>query len=254
MTSQSPLNMGEKIQSMLELESTLFDKAHKIALNLNRNNIEFKKDIRYTTFNTLSSVVRYARINLIFREQFLENNGWWDSNYGEYFSYLDSYFGIGHNDRIRMRLEVRQNISNDFVKTMIVGLYASSFSIMESRFRIFYNYFIEPDKKGEIKADGNISDLSRLLLTSLGMCHKKRCIRLFSNIRNTVHNNGIYTKHSEIIEYGGRPYVFLKNRPSHYGDSLDLLILVILPEVIQILDTTVTRLLPEHHIVDPFAV
>jgi hypothetical protein len=202
----------------------------------------------------LSSVLRYARLNLIFRERFLEDEVWWNNNYGKYFVYIDPYFGIAESDRIRSRVNIRKPVSDDFVKTLIVGLYASSFSIMESRFRIFYNYTIEPEKKGEIKADRNMSDLSRLLLPNLGLFHKKHCIKLFSNIRNTIHNNGIYTMDSDIVEYGGRPYVFLKNRPPHYGDSLDLLILILLPEVIEILDKIITELLPEKYIVDPFAV
>ena len=42
---------------------------------------------------------------------------------------------------------------------------------------------------------------------------------ILSNIRNTVHNNGIYTEESKEILYRGRNHLFIKDKPQ---DSADL--------------------------------
>ena len=64
---------------------------------------------------------------------------------------------------------------------------------------------------------------------------------------------GYILKSDETVDCGGRSYKFEKGNPPNYGDSLDLLILTILPEVVEILDKIISRLLVERIILDPFA-
>ena len=151
-----------------------------------------------------------------------------------------------------MRFLHRQTISDDFIKTMIVGLYTSCFSILESRVRVFYNYLLNPSEKGKIK-EGNFSKLVEEILDLLNLNSKGGCIELFSNALNTIHNNGVYTQSDETVDCSGRSYKFEKGNPSNYGDSLDLLILRILPEVVEIMDKMISRLSVEMIITDPFA-
>jgi len=87
----------------------------------------------------------------------------------------------------------------------------------------------------------------------LNLNSKSGCIELFRNVRNTIHNNGVYTQDDDTVDCGGISYKFEKGNPPNYGDSLDLLILTILPEVVEILDKIISRLLVERIIVDPFA-
>ena len=139
------------------------------------------------------------------------------------------------------------------MKTMIAGFYASCFSIMESRFMVFYDYLVNSNDKGQINGL-KISKLIPKVLDSIDMSSKIGCMDLFRNARNTIHNNGVYTQDDDTVCCLGKPYSFVKGVPPTYRDSLDLLILIILPEVIQILDKIITIVLPEHHIIDPFAV
>jgi len=53
----------------------LFEKANKIAKKIIKNNPVYKKDIRYTIYNTLSSVIRSARLLLILKDQCLDDDG-----------------------------------------------------------------------------------------------------------------------------------------------------------------------------------
>ena len=244
--------MGDKIFDLHTLEIKLFDKAAKTAMKIANNTFDWKTDIRYTTYNTLSSVIRFAKLSVIFRDQCLEKDDWWNSNYDIYFSYLDQYADNNSSDNEIMRFLRRQTISDDFIKTMIIGLYTSSFSIFESRVRVFYNYLLNPSEKGKIK-EGNFSKLIDGILDIMNLNSKSGCIELFRNTRNTIHNNGVYTQDDDTIDCGGKSYKFEKGNPPNYGDSLDLLILTILPEVVEILDKMISRLLVERVILDPFA-
>ncbi len=125
---------------------------------------------------------------LILKDQYLDDENWWSSNYKNHFSYLDKYFDICENYRQKSKKKSYQTISNDLVQFLIIGLYLSSFSIMESRFRLFYNYFINPEEKGQIKRLGSIGKISEKLLDHLNFCQKYICLELFMNIRNTIHN------------------------------------------------------------------
>ena len=244
--------MGNKIFDLHTLEIKLFNKAAETAVNISNNNFDWKRDIRYTTYNRLSSVIRSAKLSVIFRDQCLEKDDWWNPNYDIYFSYLDPYDDSNVYDKATMRFLRRQTISNDFIKTMIVGLYASSFSILDSRVRVFYNYLLHPSEKGVIK-EGNISKLIERILDFLNLNSKRGCIELFRNARNTIHDNGVYTQDDDMVNCGGNSYKLEKGNPPNYGDSLDLLTLTILPEVVEILDKIISRLLVERIILDPFA-
>lgn len=243
--------MDDKIFYLHALEVKLFNKAVETAMNISNINYDWKTDIRYTTYNTLSSVIRFAKLSVIFKNQCLERDNWWNSNYDIYFSYLDKYADNNLGDKELVRMFHRQTISDDFIKTMIVGLYASCFSILESRVRVFYNYLLNPSEKGKIK-EGNFDRLVEKILDLLNLNSKSGCIELFRDARNTIHNNGVYTQSDETVDCGGISYRFEKGNPPNYGDPLDLLILRILPEVVELMDKMISRLLVERIIVDPF--
>ncbi len=244
--------MDDAIYNLHTLEVKLFNKAAETAMNIPNKNSDWKVDIRYTTYNTLSSIIRFAKLSFIFRDQCLGKDDWWNSNYEIYFSYLDQYVDNYLGDKEIMRMVRRQTISDEFIKSMIVGLYTSCFSILESRVRVFYNYLLNPPAKGEIK-EGNFGTLVKEILGFLDLNSKCGCIQLFHNVRNAIHNNGVYTQSDEVVDCNGKSYKFEKGNPPNYGDFLDLLILTILPEVIEILDRIIYRLLVERVILDPFA-
>ena len=95
--------------------------------------------------------------------------------------------------------------------------------------------------------------MANKLLNHIGLSQKIDCIKLFSNIRNTIHNNGVYTREDKNISYNGKPYKFEKYKSPNYGDYLDLLVLEILPDVFKVLDKMISELLNEKIIEDPFA-
>jgi hypothetical protein len=94
----SDMDIDRRKNQLLGLESSLFDHADKISKNINGKS-DYKKDIRYTTYNTLSSIIRSTRLLLIFKNQYLDDDAWWIENYKQHFQYLDNYFGISENGR-----------------------------------------------------------------------------------------------------------------------------------------------------------
>jgi hypothetical protein len=250
------MDIERRTKQLGELESSLFDCAYKISKKIYGKS-DHKKDIRYTTYNTLSSIIRSTRLLLILKYQYLDDDAWWIGNYKQHFQYLDKYFGISENGRETFRKNSYKIIPDDLIHFINVSLYSSLFSIMESRFRLFYNYLVTSDKagkKGEImdRPGMSIIKISEDLLNKIGFCQKLECIKLFANIRNTIHNNGVYTHDDCTISYNDGEYKFEKGKPPDYKDSWDLLILDILPDVIKVLDKMISLLLDEVIIEDPF--
>ncbi len=174
-------------------------------------------------------------------------------NYGIYFSYPNEHLGKNEDYEQKLKKENHQTISKHLVQFLIVGLYSSLFSVMESRFRLFYNYLINSEEKGQIRRAGNISKISERILEHLNFSNGSVCIKLFTKIRNTIHNNGVYSHDDETIMYKGKLYKFEKGKPPNYGDPIDVLILEILPDIMEILDKLIFELLEERVIEDPFA-
>jgi hypothetical protein len=125
------MDIKRRINDLHNLESDLFNKSSIIA-NKIKNNHNFKKDIRYTIFNILSSIIRSSKLMLILKDQYLDDEDWWNSNYNKYFSYLDNYFGISENDRQIKRKESFQMISIDLIHFIMVGIYASPFLLRKA--------------------------------------------------------------------------------------------------------------------------
>jgi hypothetical protein len=123
----SDMDIDRRKNQLLGLESSLFDHADKISKNINGKS-DYKKDIRYTTYNTLSSIIRSTRLLLIFKNQYLDDDVWWIENYKQHFQYLDNYFGISENGRELFRKNSYKIIPDDLIHFINVSLYSSLFS------------------------------------------------------------------------------------------------------------------------------
>ena len=68
--------MDNVINHLYNLELELFDKADKCAKKIVKDNPEYKKDIRYTTYDRLLSIIRSARLLLILKDQCIGDGKW----------------------------------------------------------------------------------------------------------------------------------------------------------------------------------
>jgi hypothetical protein len=248
------MNTEITIDDLDILEICLFKQAKKIGTKLYPNNASYQQDIRYTTYITISGIIRTAKLSFIFRKDQLDQTEWWDQNFDRYFDSLKAFLPIDHTNRISMKQNYYISISKDFQDFLEVGLYSSIYSMMESRFRLFYNYFMKPDKAGEIEDRLSFSKLSCNLLNKFQLAKYENTIKLFASIRNTVHNNGVYTQEDTILSYKDRIYIFRKGKATGYDDPLYLLIYKIVPDILYILNKMINELDGYESINDPFAV
>lgn len=131
------------LNELNNLEKLLERKSNNVIVALGKMNLNHETDTRFTTFSTLASVIRSLELYFTFRGVYMQDPTWWtelikvnrfpiDPN--------DSSAGIG-------------NIIHDFDSYINVGLYISTFSITESRLRLFYNYLRDPINSGKINYD-----------------------------------------------------------------------------------------------------
>ena len=237
------------------VEVCLFKKAQKIGTRLaSKGNNSCRLDIRYTTYNTLASIFRTAKLLLIYKQDNLDENDWWDQNFDRYFDSMNYFLPVDYNSRMEIKQTYYKQIPKDFYDFSVVGLYSSLFSMIESRFRVFYNYYFKTSKIGEIEALLNFGKLSCNLINKLQLHQKENAIKLFTIVRNTIHNNGVYTREDTVISYKGLTYKFINGKATGYGDPLRLLVQDIFPDVMTILYKIIDDLDGYNTIVDPFAI
>ena len=240
-----------------KLEKDLVKRYTAISQQLHKNNIEFRKDIRYTTFNTFTSIIESLELYFILRAKcLLENEFWNDIKSLDIFPINDSKF----DENIRA-------IRNDFDAFINIGLYISSFSFIESRFRYLYNYIFDNNEKGKIYWKKSISEIFDKIYSMIIFSDKEYyAFELFRTIRNSLHNNGVFTapfsgeKKREFpinscnnncvyndqckkITYDKTGYEFYYNKVPDFGNSMNLLTQMILPDMIKILCKIIKELM-----------
>ena len=100
-------------------------------------------------------------------------------------------------------------------------------SCVESAFRSFYSSVY--CKKTRIK----FYDVYKKLLHELNLDHYIDLLRLASNIRNSYHNNGIYTLEDDVISWKNSTYYF------HKGKNIELNICYTFTDILEMLERVV---------------
>lgn len=245
------------------LEKDFEFKSNEIKRELDKMNINSMNDVRYTTFSTLSSIIRSVELYFTCRGLDLLVNDWWD--------YLVKVNRFPINER--SRVNDIDNIIKDLDSFINVGLILSTFSIIESRLRVIYKYFINKGS-GSINYQDSIFEIYTAIYKEVGFSAKEYyAIELFRIIRNTTHNNGVFTKenpdHRFIkdnynflissgsgnikITFDGHEYSFVRGYAPDFVNSMNLIIQRILPTVADSLYKLINSLLSiSIEITDPF--
>jgi hypothetical protein len=237
-----------------KMEKQLVGNSIKIKEHLENNGIKYERDIRYTTFTTLSSIIRSLELYFILRGNYLLDNQWWIQI---------EKLNIFPISEISFEEDVKE-IRKDFDAYMNIGLYSFSFSFIESRLRVFYNYVLHDGNKKDQISSENISFIFNKLFEKIGFSDKEYyAFELFRTIRNTLHNNGVFTKpkgrekvkpietehnnckYDEVgmrITYDSIPFYLQYNKSQDFGNSMNLLIQKILPDIITIICKIISHL------------
>lgn len=224
------------------LEKDLELKSNEMKEKLEKMNVNYERDVRFTTFSTLSSIIRSVELYLTCRGLGLLEKDNWD--------YLIKVrrFPINENSR---KADI-DNIIKDFDSFINVGLILSTFSIIESRLRVIHNYVLNQKSSGNINYDDSIFKIYTDIYKQVGFSAKEYyAIELFRLIRNTNHNNGVFTKEnpsqrfirdndnffsstssvSVKVTFDGQQYSFESGYAPDFENSMNLLIQRILPIV-----------------------
>jgi hypothetical protein len=197
-------------------------------------------DIRYTTINILSAQVRTAKLYFIFRLEYMNSK------------HLQDLFNNSYKDINVIQFDdINTNlITKDFDKFINFGFLVSTFSLIESSYRVFHNHIVKKPTKTR-----NISSIfEEIAIESKLTDEERNAFCLFKNIRNLIHFNGIHTNEDLTIAYRERIYNFRRNKAPDFVNLFNLLIKEILPDNITILNNLVNNYLSRFKkIEDPFA-
>jgi hypothetical protein len=178
------LDSNITLDELNDFEKQLLDKAICVRNCLIENRIDFKMDAQFITFNTLAAIIRSVEFYFILRGKCLLNDTFWKE-----IKNLNK-FPITNENFNSDIFEIRKDID----RFMSDGFLINSFSFVEIRFRIFHSQIFDGNKKGEVKT-GDISPIFKDLEKNFEFPDKKNnAFKLFRMIRNTFHNNGLFTK------------------------------------------------------------
>ena len=137
-----------------------------------------------------------------------------------------------HNDHNELNAELD--------KVMLVGYIQTLFSITESRFRLFV-IAINPNACNNGR--DSFSNIYTHLLSKINKKKYKGMLNLFTHIRNTIHNNGVYLAKDEddpkphALKYKGNTYRFEDGKAVDYKrHSFELIFYEITPDIIHMFE------------------
>lgn len=246
------------------LEKDFESKSNRMKKKLEKMNVNYRNDVRFTTFSTLSSVIRSLELYFTCRGLDLLENDWWND------LIKVKRFPINESSR----KDDINKIIKDFDSFINVGLFISTFSIVESRLRVIYYHVINQKGFGNINYHDSIFKIYTDLYKHAAFSAKEYyAIELFRIIRNTNHNNGVFTKENPTprfikdnnnffisegsgsikITFDGHKYSFERGYVPDFENSMNLLIQRILPIVTDSLYKIIDGLSSlTNEITDPF--
>jgi hypothetical protein len=164
-------------------------------LKKNFPNIDTANDARFTMLSRSYVALTNTELGLAFIRFHLINREWWNM--------VDT--------RAMSDADIQEQI-NGFSTFLKIGLIQFLFASIENSFRIFVRA-LYPGSCNNGTAE--FKNIYAFLLTKLGLTHYFPLLDLVRNIRNTIHNNGVYyhSLGNTSISYKGGQYLFELGKP-----------------------------------------
>jgi hypothetical protein len=155
------------------------------------------KDARLGFFSRYINVIESTRLALYFQEKELKSRSWWTNNFPKSKSLTD--------DELSIYIE-------EFDRTTKIGFLQTEFSAIETAFRTYVKAI---DPTACSNGTANFDSIYSWLFKCLGLLGRgfDNLLDLLREIRNTVHNNGVYfsskpNRQNITISYKGKDYHF----------------------------------------------
>lgn len=147
------------------------------------------KDGRHRTFGLLGSVIETTQLGLIFVTDCLLMPDWWEAR-------------IKHEDGTAITKENAQKRAKEYVQFLKISLSNGIYVAIERSFRLFLRTLNQKDCDN---GNGTFSCIYRQLFKSLKMSRWETTLEIAGNLRNTLHNNGVFFPR----DHQKRTYTFL---------------------------------------------
>jgi hypothetical protein len=225
-------------------------------------------DARVSTFYLIAQVIRWFKVSLIFKNEYLENPRdprWYDTIYISRYEQQHPEIGYipieeGHGLLMPETNDYHRSILVKEFKDVIRFAYSQVlYSIMESKFRLFL-MTAYPGALGKRKDRRDIFyNVYKCLLEETERTQYEHLIWFFSLIRNTIHNNGKYWNKAlpcVCTKYKGTIFKFEHGKMLTLpDDALKWLLLYITPDNIVMMEDIIlnTKLREIEFIPEPVA-
>lgn len=190
-----------------------------------------ENDARLTVLNKCSSVLSSINLGYVFFSKYLTKEDWWRAN---------STLAI---DREQM-----SNAGNEFEMFLRIGLIQNTLYAIESSFRIYVRA-IDPMACSQGTAE--FKNIYEWLLTRVRLQKYITLLDLWRNIRNSMHNNGLFwptSRKDSLINYKDVIYTFEVGKPNDFVSTE--FIVRLLPDIRMLLQ----ELLESEEIVNPLEI
>jgi len=257
---------ADYIDHLKNIEQKAYDAGKRVRTEIKNPNNDY--DARVSTFFFIAQVVRWFKISLIFKNEYLNNPlnpHWYNKIYLSKYRQRQPEIGYvpfqGIKGRGLLMPEIndyRLILINEFEDVMRVAYSQVLYSIMESKFRLFLMKAYPDALKKRGKKD-IFHDVYECLLEETGRTRYKHLIWFFSLIRNTIHNNGKYWNklmRCVCTKYKGNIFIFEHdNMVDLPGGAFTVLLLYITPDVIDMMEDIIlnTKLKEIQSIPEPVA-
>ncbi len=220
----------EKIGPFIEHVSHLsFDLKETLKTNYNWN----CNDARYTIYNKIINVLNTANFGYVFLCKYLSNKEWWLEN-----------------EKLGVEVETMRNTCQEFEMSIRISLIQNITYAIESSFRTF-SRSIQPGACNNGMAEFKSIYASLFKKTSLQK--HEELFDLFRNIRNTMHNNGLFyplNGKNQTIKFQNREFIFEVGKHCNFVDTelivqLSANLIVAIKDLVESKEFTDLKLIPE---------
>ncbi|SRR5258706_1165011 len=177
-------------------------------------------DARLTIFNKINRLLAAINIGYFLSYTYLRQKSWWKEH---------EAFGVDENG---MRVA-----GDDFEMLLRIGMGVNLVSCVESSFRIFTKA-LNPSACSNGTAE--FKSIYEFIFKQLGLQQLVTLLDLLRNIRNTIHNNGLFFPpkgQNQTVIYNGTVYHFEVGQLTHFVTTEFLI--EILPDLLSLTEAVV---------------
>jgi hypothetical protein len=180
-----------------------------------------ENDARITVLNKCSSVLSSVMLGYALIDKYLSNENWW-----------------GTHSTLPIDRQQIERTGNEFEMMLRIALIHNMLYAVESSFRIYVRA-LDPNACAQGTAE--FKNVYEWLLKRTGLQTSSALLDLWRNIRNTLHNNGLFiptSRKDATVTYKGHIYQFRLGKPNDFVDTA--FIVRLLPDMRELLVAVLT--------------